>query len=73
MLYCQDMKTFGENIKYERKSAGLTQKQLAEKIGIKQQQLSRWEKNEIEPTVTSIVILARALDADFNDLFDGLL
>ena len=73
MLYCQVMKSFGENLKYERKVAGLTQKQLAEKMGIKQQQLSRWEKDKIEPAVSSIVAIAKALDVDFNDLFDGLL
>ena len=67
------MNTFGENLKYERKVAGLTQKQLAEKMGIKQQQLSRWEKDKIEPAVSSIVAIAKALDVDFNDLFDGLL
>ena len=67
------MKTFGENLKYERKVSGLTQKQLAEKMGIKQQQLSRWEKDKIEPAVSSIVAIAKALDVDFNDLFDGLL
>ena len=73
MSYCQGMKTFGENLKYERKVSGLTQKQLAEKMGIKQQQLSRWEKDKIEPAVSSIVAIAKALDVDFNDLFDGLL
>lgn len=42
-------------------------------MGIKQQQLSRWEKDKIEPAVSSIVAIAKALDVDFNDLFDGLL
>lgn len=72
MLYCQDMKTFGENLKYERKMAGLTQKQLADKMGITQQQLSRWERDDIEPAVTSIVAIAHALDVSFDDLFDGI-
>lgn len=72
MLYCQDMKTFGENLAYERKVAGLTQKQLADKMGIKQQQLSRWERNQIEPTVSSIVAIAKALDSTYDDLFKGI-
>ena len=62
-----------KNIKKQRKNKGWTQKQLAEKMGIKQQQLSRWEKDKIEPAVSSIVAIAKALDVDFNDLFDGLL
>ena len=72
MLYCQVMKSFGENLKYERKNAGLTQQQLADKMGIKQQQLSRWERDEIEPAVSSIVAIAKALDVSFDDLFDGI-
>lgn len=51
MLYCQGMRTFGENLKRERKLCGLTQQELADKIGIKQQQLSQWESNKFEPTV----------------------
>lgn len=66
------MKSFGENLKYERKSAGLTQQQLADKMGIKQQQLSRWERDEIEPAVSSIVAIAKALDVSYDDLFDGI-
>ncbi len=66
------MKTFGENLKYERKVTGLTQQQLADKMGIKQQQLSRWECDEIEPAVSSIVAIAKALDVSYDDLFDGI-
>jgi len=66
------MRTFGENIKRERKLCGLTQQELADKIGIKQQQLSQWENNKFEPTVSSIVALAKALDVSFDDLFDGI-
>ncbi len=66
------MKSFGENLKYERKIAGLTQQQLADKMGIKQQQLSRWERDEIEPAVSSIVAIAKALDVSYDDLFDGI-
>ena len=72
MLYCQDMKTFGENLKYERKLAGLTQVQLAEKLNIPQQQLSQWECNQVSPTVTSIVAIVKALDISYDDLFDGI-
>ena len=66
------MNTFGENIKRERKMCGLTQNELAAKMGITQQQLSQWECNKFEPTVTSIVSLAKALDVSYDDLFDGI-
>lgn len=66
------MKSFGKNLQYERKLAGLTQKELAAKMGIKQQQLSRWERDKIEPTVSSIVALAKALDVTYNELFNDI-
>lgn len=66
------MKTFGENLKQERKLCGLTQQELADKMGISQQQLSQWECNKFEPTVSSIVAIAKALDVSFDDLFDGI-
>lgn len=72
MLYCQDMKTFGDNLKRERTLCGFTQQTLADKIGIKQQQLSEWECDKVEPTVSNIVAIARALDVSYDELFDGI-
>lgn len=66
------MKTFGENLKNERKLCGYTQTQLAEKLGIKQQQLSEWERNKVEPTLYNILAIIRALDITFEDLVDGI-
>ena len=66
------MKTFGENLKRERVLCGLTQTQLAQKIGIKQQQFSEWECNNVEPTLYNIIAIIRALDISFEDLIDGI-
>lgn len=65
-------KTFGENLKSERKLCGMTQQELAKKMGISQQQLSQWECNKFEPTVSSIVALAKALDTSYDDLFKDI-
>ena len=67
-----EMKTFGKNLKRERKLAGLTQQQLAAKLGIKQQQLSEWECDRVEPTLYNIVALLDALGVSFEDLIDGI-
>ncbi|MBR2057113.1 MAG: helix-turn-helix transcriptional regulator [Clostridia bacterium] len=67
-----EMKTFGKNLKRERKLAGLTQQQLADKLGIKQQQLSEWECDRVEPTLYNIVALLDALGVSFEDLIDGI-
>ena len=62
--------SFGENLKRERLAAGFTQAQLAEKIGTTQQLLSRWELDEVEPTLGSLIAIMRALNVKFEDLVD---
>lgn len=64
--------TFGEKLKFERQQAGMTQRELAEAIGIKQQQLSQWECDKVEPTLSNIVALLRALNICFEDLVEDL-
>lgn len=67
-----ESKSFGKNLKRERKLSGLTQQQLADKLGIKQQQLSEWECDKVEPTLYNIVALIGALGVSFEDLVDGI-
>lgn len=45
-----------------RKSAGLTQKQLAQKIGKPQSTISRVETGEMNPSIELVIELARGLD-----------
>lgn len=52
------MINIGENLKSHRLNAVLTQSELAKKTGIKQQNISRWEKNTHIPNVMDCVILA---------------
>ena len=66
------MKGFGKNLKNERVAAGLSQSELAKKLGIKQQQLSQWECDKVEPTLYNIVSLLKVLDIKFEDLLDGI-
>ena len=50
----------GENIKAARKGAGITQKQLAERMGVYQKDVSRWENNEHAPTVELLAGICKA-------------
>jgi transcriptional regulator with XRE-family HTH domain len=55
--------TTAEKIISLRKSAGLTQKQLAEKLGLKQQKISEYENGIYEPkykTMMEIIKLCKA-------------
>ena len=57
------------NIKSIRLSAGLTQKELAEKTGLSQQKISLYEKSDIANKPVSILYrIAEALNVTINDI-----
>lgn len=58
-----------KKIKEIRLEHNLTQKELSEKIGYSQSIITRWEKNECEPTASAIITLAKF----FNVTTDYLL
>jgi len=49
-----------------RKSRGLTQRQLAEKTGVQQSEISRIEAAHANPTLETVAVLASALGAEFR-------
>ena len=55
-------------IKNARIEAGLTQVQLAEKVGCSQQEIQRWESGRISPTTKTLKKLAEALGCNPGDL-----
>ena len=56
-----DVKAIGENIKNERKAAGLSQSQLATLIGKTLRTVQKYESGEIEPSFSMINEIAIAL------------
>ncbi|MBP5780172.1 MAG: helix-turn-helix domain-containing protein [Clostridia bacterium] len=60
----------GKKIKQLRFKAGLTQEQLAEKIGIGAQSVSKWENEVAMPDITTLPILAEIFGVTIDDLFD---
>lgn len=51
-----------------RKSKGLTQEQVAQRLGASQITVSRWETGERRPDLNAQAALAEALGVDFADL-----
>lgn len=51
------MEKFHEKLKVLRKNQGLTQKEIAEQIGIKQNSYSDWETGKTEPSLRKLLIL----------------
>lgn len=60
----------GENIKKARKSAGVTQKELAERVGAYQKDVSRWETGEVTPSVESLADICRALKVSADHILE---
>lgn len=60
--------TIGNTIRQYRKELGLTQAQLAQKVGVSVQAVSKWETGAGFPDITQIVPLARALGISTDKL-----
>ena len=61
------------NIRQLRKKAGLTQIELADKVGVSIATLRRWEAGETSPTGARIIELANLLDCAPDEIVkDGL-
>lgn len=60
----------GSNIKLLRKTAGITQEELAEIIGIHSRQLSKIETGEHFPSCKTLEKICMALDIEPQNLFD---
>ena len=60
----------GNKIKQLRSKAGLTQEQLAVKLGISPQSVSKWETAVTMPDITLLPALAGELGVTIDELFD---
>ena len=60
---------FGETIRNARKSLGLTQRQLAEGLGVSNTSVSNWEKGLSRPDADMIQKLCDALHLQPNDIY----
>lgn len=57
-----------KNVKHLRNSKGISQQELADKIGIDRSTISRIENNEIETTVDNALKIAEVLKVSLADL-----
>ncbi len=66
-----DQNKTGKFIAGERKRKALTQKQLAEALGISDKTISKWERGGGFPEVSLLLPLCRELDITVNELLAG--
>ncbi|MBE6011382.1 MAG: helix-turn-helix transcriptional regulator [Lachnospiraceae bacterium] len=66
----EEYKKLGLNIAYYRKEQGLSQVNLAEKVGISRTHMSRIENSDCAMSLDVIFNIAKALNIPVNKLFD---
>ena len=60
---------FKENLRRLRIEKGMTQTQLAQKLGVDQRTISAWEKGVCEPSLSIVLTLCEI----FDETLEGLL
>lgn len=63
--------TLSKNLTELRKKAGLSQEELAEKISVSRQAVSKWERGEAYPDIENLVALSRLFGVSLDYLVDG--
>lgn len=63
------MAEFVCHLKKYRQQAGLTQEQLAEKVGVRRETIMRLEKTQYNPSLKLAVDISRAVAAPIEQIF----
>lgn len=66
-----DQKRIGAFIARRRKELRMTQKELAQKLGVTDRAVSKWENGRCMPDLSLIQPLSRSLEVGVNDLLSG--
>ena len=60
----------GKKIRQLRYKAGITQEQLADRVGVGPQAVSKWENDVAMPDITALPLLAETFGVSIDELFD---
>ena len=69
--YGPDAATFGDRVAAARESAGMTQGQLARRMGVKKTTLIGWEQDLSEPRANKLSMLSGLLNVSMSWLLTG--
>jgi len=61
--------TIGENIQKYRKSLGLSQEELGQKLLVSRQTISLWEKDQTVPTIDNLIRLKEMFGVSVDEIF----
>ena len=63
--------TFAEKLKFIRKQAGMSQEQLAEKLGVSRQAVTKWETDAGIPDIENIMAISALFDISIDELLSN--
>ena len=66
-----DQMKIGTYLKELRKEKNLTQEQIAEKFGVSQRSVSRWENGNTMPDISVLIELADFYGVDLREILNG--
>ena len=66
------MNTIGQNIAYFRKQKNMTQEELAEKMSVTAQAISKWECDTSYPDIITVRVLSKTLGVSVTELLEGI-
>lgn len=61
---------FNSNLKYLRKAKGMSQQEIADKIGIDRSSISRWENGDMGATIDKAIDIAKLFDIPIPEFLE---
>jgi transcriptional regulator with XRE-family HTH domain len=69
--FSEDTSTFGDRLAGAREAAGMTQAQLAKRLGVKLTAMQSWEEDLSEPRANRLTMMAGIIGVSFSWLLNG--
>lgn len=69
--YSQDAATFGDRVAAAREAAGLSQKELAHRLGVRLSTVRGWEEDRNEPRANRLSMMAGLMNVSMMWLING--
>lgn len=67
------MKVFSQNLRYLRKTAHMSQEELANEVGLNRGNIASYEKGSALPSIAKMIELARLFNVNIIDLYESSL